>query len=353
MKVVTIDPIVDTRWDDFVNAHPDSTIFHHSAWCHVLHERYDCSPTCYVLEDEHGEIVAGVPFVRIESRLTGNRLTCLPSSEYCYPLTYSQKATNSLVTVAKEYVHNGRATYLEFRGWQDLAMPNEQGLTKHDYFLRHVLVLDDNLAVLRDRLNNNRRLRRNLRKADGSGLTVREARCEDDLKSFYRLTILTRRRLHLLPWPYRYLQSIYKNIVTQGFGFLLLAEINGRAIAGSLYLSFKDTTLLKINASDKDYARYMGNYLVTWKAIERTSQEGRKYFDFGITGSDSFGLIAFKRQWGTNEVELPYYYYSFGNSIESVPQTSPRYRQAYIVFNKLMPDFILTLAANILYRHMG
>ncbi len=349
----TIDPIADKRWDDFVMKHPQGTIFHHSAWARVLVDRYKCSPTYYVVEDEHGEIAAGIPFIRIQSRLAGRRLACLPCSEYCYPLAYSPEAVVQLLATAKDEVDCGHTSFLEIRGWKDAITPGELELVESPLYLRHVTALNDDLERLRAGLEKNHHLKRNLKKAEESGVTIREADSEDDLRQFYRLSVTTRRRLNMLPWPYPFIKSIYRHVVAPGHGFLLLAELDGKAIAGSLYLCFKDSVLLKINASDKDYSQYRANYLITWRAMERACRGGYKRFDFGISDPDNSGLIAFKRQWGSDEMPLPYYYYSVAGHSRLMPKVNPAYRPVYTAANKLMPGFAAKLAAAILYRHMG
>jgi lipid II:glycine glycyltransferase (peptidoglycan interpeptide bridge formation enzyme) len=337
MRVTAIDPVSDKRWDDFITEHPEGTIFHHSAWANVLQDRYKCSPAYYVLENERGEILAGAPFFRIQSRLTGRRLACLPSCAYCFPLAYNGEDTSQVLLAAKEEVQSGRVSYLR----------------EHPYYLTHVAGLDEDPERLRARLDRDGyHLKRNLKKAEKSELSVREARGEDDLKEFHHLTVDTRRRLSLLPWPYDFFETIYRHIVTPGHGFLLLAELNGKVVGGSMYFRFKDTVILKFNASNRDYAEYRPNYLLTWKAMERACQEGYRRFDFGVSNPENSGLVSFKKQWGSEEAVLPYYYYPAIRGASSSSQKSLLYR-AHTTANHWMPEFALKLAAQALYRHLG
>ena len=128
MKTTTIDPITDSRWDDFIMKHPESTFFHRSAWAQVLRDRYGDKSTYYIIENERGEIMAAAPFVRIQSPLMGRRLTCLPCSEYCFPLAYTREGISQLLVAAKEEVQSGRVSYLEIRGWKNSVTPEELGL---------------------------------------------------------------------------------------------------------------------------------------------------------------------------------------------------------------------------------
>lgn len=351
--LTTIDPVEDSRWDAFIKKHPESTIFHHSAWAQVLRERYQREPIYHVMENDRREIVAAIPLFSIQSALTGNRLVCLPCSEYCFPLSDSRESLLPLIDAVKAEVDNGGVSFWEARGWGGLVVPEELGLVENPYYLRHVANLDGDPEKLRAKLyHESYHLRRNLKKAEKSGIVVHEAESEDDLRRFHRLTEITRKRLRLLPWPYEFLQAIYRHVVVPGHGFLLLAELGDKAIAGSMYFCFGDTTTLKFNASDPKYVQYRGNYLVTWKAVERACHEGYRQFDFGICNPENLGLARFKSYWGTEATVFPYYYYPARQGVGSVSQSNFVY-QAYTAFNGLMPEFALKLASKVLYRHLG
>ena len=85
MTVAYLDPLADPRWAAFVRCAPEADVFHHPAWLSLLHEhyRYPMQALCVL---EHGEIVAGLPLARVESRLTGRRLVAVPFSDRCVPL---------------------------------------------------------------------------------------------------------------------------------------------------------------------------------------------------------------------------------------------------------------------------
>ncbi len=260
---------------------------------------------------------------------------------------------NRLLGAAKESVQSGRVGYLEIRGWGSPVAPEELGLTGNVYYLSHVVHLHGDPEKLRNSiiLKGGAHLKRNLKRAENSELRVRDSQGEDDLRKFYRLTILTRRKHHLLPWPYEFLEAIYHNMIVAGHGFLLLAELNDRVIAGSMFFHFKDTVTLKFNASDDRYSQSRANYLVTWKAIERAAHEGYRHFDFGITDPWNQGLLRFKRQWGSVERKVHYYYYP-ALHITSPPKISTKYK-LYVAMNRCLPEFAAKLLGRALYRQLG
>lgn len=348
--IKTIDPIIDKRWDAFVMNHPESTIFHHSAWARVIQDRYNCSITYYVLENEYSEITAAAPFLWIRSPLTGNRLACLPSAEFCYPLAYREEDLRYLLTEVQEEVDNARPSFLEIRGWGEVGNPEQFGLKASPYHLTHIVNLNGDLQKVRAGMDRNGRY--NLRYAEKKPINIRIGQDENDLREFYRLTKITRRRLNLLPYPYRFVKSIYDHLIVPGYGYLLFAEVMGKVVAANLYFCFKDTVFHEFNAQDHNYFEYRPNYLLVWQAIERACQESYRYYNFGRTHPENRHLAAFKKHWGSEEKRVSYYYYPEVRGVSSISKSSPMYR-AYTTVNRFMPSLLLNLAGEFMFKHMG
>jgi serine/alanine adding enzyme len=348
--IKTIDPITDKRWDAFITNHPESTIFHHSAWARVLIDIYQCCPAYYVLENGHGEISAAAPFMWLKSPITGKRLICLPQSELCFPLAYREEDLGELMTGIRDELNGDRSSYMEIRGWGRLGNPNQFNLKEHSYFLTHVINLDSDLQNIRAKMDRNGRY--NLRYAEKKPIAVRMGQDEHDLREFYRLTTITRKRHNLLPQPYRFFKSIYDNLIIPGHGYLLIAELMGKVAAANMYFCFKDTVFHEFNAQDPNYFEYRPNYLLVWKAIERACQESYRYYNFGRTHRENQPLSAFKKHWGSEETTLTYCYYPDVHGTSTISQSSNIYR-AYTTINKLMPPFLLKFAGEFIFRHMG
>jgi hypothetical protein len=348
--ISVIDPRVDERWDNFVLSHPDSTIFHHSAWARVLAERYDSYPNYYILENEHGEVIAAAPFFQLKRPIIGKRMVCLPCSELCFPLGNSHDDLKLMMDHVVAGVDSDSFSYLEIRGWGKQGLPVQLGLKERPSYLTHVVDLSDGLERLRSRMARNARY--NLRYGQKSPVSIREGQDEDDLKEFHRLSVATRQRLNLLPWPYRFFQSIYRHIILPGHGYFSLAEVDGRVVAANMYFCFKDTITHKFHAADEQYLNYRPNYVLIWHAMERAYQESYRYYHFGVTDLQDKNLARFKRQWGSREATMLYYYYPNAKGLSSLPQDSLTYR-AYTRVNSWLPEFALKLASEALYKYMG
>ena len=63
------------KWDKFVHSHSDGTIYHHSAWIRLLVSTYNYKPVLITVENNKtGQLEGIIPFILINSRLTGKRM---------------------------------------------------------------------------------------------------------------------------------------------------------------------------------------------------------------------------------------------------------------------------------------
>lgn len=350
MRVSVIDPTMDSRWDEFVYSQEHSTIFHTSAWARAIQEAYGYLPRYYVLENEDGQIKAVIPFFLVQSRLTGNRLVCLPFSDYCYPLGDDSAHISLLINMAKQEIENGSAAYLEVRGWQNAVTPAKLDMVTRDYHVLYFLDLEQGIDKLREGLHHS--VRRGIQQAEKRGVTARITRAEADLDLFYDLNITTRKKLGVLPQPHAFFKALYRHVISQGLGFTMLAEWEGKPIAGVLFLTYKDTIYYKFNASAEKHLQKRPNHLAIWSALRYACDNGYKHCDFGRCSPEEEGLRVFKSRWGTREVGSPYYYYPEVKGFTTVPEDSLRYRTMRLA-SFIAPKFVFRMAGTILYKHMA
>jgi hypothetical protein len=349
MKINIVDPTINNQWDDFVGGQKNSTIFHTAAWARTIREAYGYSPSYYVLEDSAGHFNAAMPIYQVHSALTGNRLVCLPFSDSCCPLGSGDEITLLLSHVKKE-IEAGKASYLEIRGWPDGLPASQLGLESRDYHLLYVLELETDASSLNEKFHDS--VRRSIRQAEKRGVAVRMTQDESDLNLFYKLHVITRKKLGVLPQPHAFFKALYRHVISQKLGFTGLAESEGKVIAGVVFLNYKDTLYYKFNASDENYLQKRPNHLVTWEAIKYACAHNYRYFDLGRCSPEEEGLRTYKTRWGALEINLPYYYYPGVKGVAAITENSTRYRVMRL-FSYLAPQFAFEAAGALLYRHLG
>lgn len=343
--ISTIDPRTSPEWDAFIQTRPDATVFHTSAWCRVLVDTHHYQTLYVVANNEDGMITGGIPMMVVDSWLSSRKLVGLPFSDVCQPLL-PPIGGEALLQRAREEAKKLKAKNLELRGLSQGSML-DSGFSNDTVFFQHIVDLDDRME---SRVQAS--ARRAIRKAENEGVTVRSSTDVKDMRRFYELMILTRRKHGLLPQPWRFFQNIQKYMMGRSGGQLLLAEHDGRVIAGDLLLRFGDKLVYKFNASDARYLSVRPNNLLLWKAMQLGREGGCRTLDLGRCEEENEGLRRFKLLWGSREQQLPYYHYPADANGSSV-LSSRRARVALSLFVKFSPALFLEAAGSALYRSFG
>jgi CelD/BcsL family acetyltransferase involved in cellulose biosynthesis len=345
-----LDPRLTTEWDTFVESHPDATVFHTSDWARVILDSYDYRPLYHVSRDNTGTILAGVPLMRVDGRLTNRRLVGLPFSDLCSPLLNGPAASEDLLSAVRSAAADMRATHVELRG--PGAVPLEDSRFRGtSEFYQHIIPIaataDETAKAFHPSA------KRAIRKAEKEGISVRVANELDDVREFYRLTVLTRKKHGLLPQPWRFFANIHRHMIANGAGHLLLAEYEGRPIAGDMLLQFRDQMVYKFNASDPAFLHLRPNNILLWEAIKLSVVRGCSTLDLGRCDEDNEGLRRFKLLWGSEERRLRYYTHaSPGASPGGIMSSAPSRAVLSFVVKYAPPSALRGIGAAV-YHNFG
>lgn len=110
-----LDPLRDPRWSEFIERHPDASIFHSTAWLEALRRTYGYEPLVVTTSGINERLLNGIVLCRVRSWATGSRLVSLPFSDHCEPLVDDRRDLETLITFLKAEVERGRYRYLEMR----------------------------------------------------------------------------------------------------------------------------------------------------------------------------------------------------------------------------------------------
>jgi hypothetical protein len=339
-----INPLEYDRWNDLVISTPGCSFFHTSNWAKVLYESYGYKPV-YFASIDGGKLSALVPCMDVRSILTGRRGVSLPFTDYCEPIVHDERELHAAMPCLTEYGKQANWKYIEFRGKNGFAGDVPYSL----YYYGHILPLpgsdEDIFSGFRDTT------RRNIRKAEKTGVQVKISATRESLEEFYRLNCMTRKLHGLPPQPFYFFKNIYDHIISRDLGMIVLASYKEKHIAGAVFFHFGDQAVYKYGASDREYQELRANYLVMWEAIQWYSKGGYGTLCFGKTGADAAGLRQYKTGWGAKENIVKYYRYDLEKECftGNCSAANDRY---YKIFNK-MPIPISKIAGLMLYRHVG
>jgi len=350
MQVKIIDPSKDKRWDEFVGSHPQATVFHLSNWGRVLQKTYGYTPCYFILEDPDKKIKAGCPFFLIKSWLTGTRLVCLPFTDVCYPLVTSGEDIESLLSATIEKAKKEKADYIEVRGRHPDVFLRDLHFENHSYYKLFRLDLSRGTDSLWKGLH--KTTRRHVRKAEKAKLKIEKSETEKAMRDFYLLNLATRKKHGVPPQPYDFFENIWRELILTRLAFVLLVKHKSTSIAGGVFFAHGDTIYYKFNASDRNYLQYRPNHFLVWDAIQYGCEKGYKFFDAGRASPDNLGLVSFKRSFGMQETDLPYYYWPTVKGVTSAKERSLKYKMITSVMRRT-PTTIFRVAGELLCRHLG
>jgi hypothetical protein len=333
-----VDPLADPAWLAFVESSPEATIFHHPAWLELLHRQYGYEMRACCVEGPSG-IEAGIPIARISSPITGRRLVSVPFSDACPPLGANSSALEALATMlAKES---------EDSGLRLTVRAPVTGATICDRYVTHLLPLGSDPADVESGFGKSQG--RATRKATREGLESERRTDTEALDEFYRLHLMTRRRLGVPTQPRRFIRR-FGELFDEGLGFVWLIRDGGRPIAAAVFLTYGRTIVYKYGASDPAGLKKRPNNLLFLEVIRWACESGFETLDFGRTEIDNEGLRTFKRSWGAKEVDLLYSCLGGEEPEHQSESTTDRVLRATIQHT---PPIVSRVIGEALYKHYG
>jgi CelD/BcsL family acetyltransferase involved in cellulose biosynthesis len=282
------------EWQEFVELHPDSTVFHHRNWIELIKNHYGL--TSYFPCLRRGEeIAAAVPFLSCRSLFGARKLVCLPYSDYLRVLGRRPHAAESLINALRR--NHPPCDCMGLR--TDTALADVPS-TSHS--VRHEVRLASSAAALWKMFRPS--IHRNIKKAQRAGLQFVKRTDRDAMEAFYQLHVLTRRKLGVPVQPKRFFERLQQQIVEAGLGYVGLVLNAERPVAGGVLLTFNRTVTYKYAASHPAALADRPNDLLVYSSLRLAAEDGFQVFDFGISNRKHEGLRRFKQNWGADEIDV-------------------------------------------------
>lgn len=344
LAVDRIDPFDGDRWDTLVSARSDHSVFHRSAWARVLAECYRHEPV-YLRVLRDGIELALVPLMEVASWLSGRRGVGLPFADFGGPLWDQPDSAAAVYAVVLEVAAERKWKHVEIRG----SSVAPDGVSPAASFSAHQLDLRPGHEALEHGFSP--AVRRAVRKAQRSNLSITIERSQEAISTFYQLHCRTRRRHGLPPQPLQFFRALGRHFVTCGMGEVVLARLASEPVAGAVFLRSGRSAIYKFGASDPHHWPARPNQLVMWTAIRYLCEIGCEQLHFGRTDAQDAGLERFKRSWGAAQSNLNYFRYLAGSDAWLADLGVPLSACCPPVFRHL-PLSLNRLAGRLIYPHL-
>jgi FemAB-related protein (PEP-CTERM system-associated) len=313
------------RWDEYLLRHPESTLFHLSAWKRALERSFGFEPR-YLVAEENGAIRGVLPLFLVSNLVTGRALISVPFGVYGGIVADDEAAGRALREAACHMAQREKVQFLELRERMRL---HGDGFTRKQLYVTFGGPIGGNPEDLFRQLPKDTRYM--IRKSQKNGVqTVTGA---EHLPAFYELYAHSVHRLGTPVFSRLWFQTLLAEFGDAAE--ITLAVHEGKPVAGVFSFRFRDWILPYYAGSLPEGRKLAANNFLYWQVMRSAGERGLQYFDFGRSKVDS-GSRAFKTQWNMTEHALPYQFYLVGRkSMPNFSPANPRFQIATAVWKRV------------------
>jgi CelD/BcsL family acetyltransferase involved in cellulose biosynthesis len=292
-RLWTVDPRTDPLWAELARGEGGS-LFTSPPWIGAVCDTYGFQPSARVAVDPSGRPLGGVAWVDV-SDLRGHRRLALPFCDRADPILTD--ADTWLLVSGDPLAGDLPFTLRCLEGSPAVADPRFTVLGEAAW---HTTALDRPLDELYAAVRP--QTRRNIATAERGRIDVVLRDDEQALAEYHRLHVgLRKRKYRLLAQPLEFFERIRKAFAPTGALRIALALLDGRPVAGAVYLVWGDTVYYKFGASQAEFLSLRPNDALHWQLIRWAHQRGLRTLDWGLSDLDQPGLCAYKRNWASEE----------------------------------------------------
>ena len=307
---VVADLPADT-WNAYVEAHPQTTVYHLAEWAGVIERAFGRRATMLATR-EHGRVTGVLPLVFFDARLFGRFVTSMPFVNYGGIVADTAAATDALFAAAVADARSRRAAYLELRHASRL-LPDAP---VRDHKVSMILPLASSADAQWSALD--RKIRNQVRKAEKSGLTVRQGGAEL-LDAFYTVLCRNMRDLGSPVHARRFFEEVLTAFPDRTR--IVSVWLGSAPVAASFVLWHRQRMEVPWASAIRDYNSLCPNVLLYWEMLKLAIGRGFTEFDFGRSTPHE-GTYHFKEQWGALPHQLWWEYWLEAGV--TLPDRSPK-----------------------------
>lgn len=280
-------------WDSQLSRLPGATFCHLGGWAEamtgVLGHRYHL----IVARDDSGNVVGGLPLVRMKSLPFGHTLISMPFLNYGGPVG-AEEVRTELADRARTFARDTRADRLVLRS----TLADGAGLdTGREKVAVRLDLGDDIEEFWTDGLPS--KVRSQVRRPRKEGMEC--ALGPDQIPAFYRVFSENMRDLGTPVHGKGLFDALARLFPDQVVVGAVYHE--GDPVAGGFGFFWEGELEMTWASSLRRFNRMAPNMMLYWNFMEETVRRGGRFFNFGRS-TPGTGTHRFKKQWGGDDVPL-------------------------------------------------
>lgn len=338
-------------WDQFIEKHPGSSIYHTSSWLNLLQDTFGYSQKGLLLLDGD-RVIGGLPIFEVKG-FWGRRLVSSPFRDRGGLLVNQGIDPASLIKTAVNMCLDGKYDFLLIKEDRPLEsnILGAQALREDRSWITTTVDLTLGREGIWKRLKNN--AIGPVKQAERFGITIRFADSVKDIKIFYSIFLKNRRRLGIPAFSEKFFIEMWNKIFLKEKAKLLIAQKNDVSIGGMIVFLHKNIVIDAYAASNSEYRALRSNDLLVWKALEWSINNGYTVFDFGADSHYQKNLLAFKRKWiGIHKPMCYYFLLNKTQNINMMDSSDKRYLLIRKIVSRL-PLPIFRILSDLSVSHFG
>lgn len=305
---LNIDGAPPEGWDHALPALPGSSFAHLSGWGPVMTQvlGHDFHFLSAVSDD--GEILGGLPLVRMKSLLFGHVLVSVPFLNYGGPVG-SPEVRTALAEEARTFARETGAKRLVLRSLLEDGAGLEQGREK---VAVHLQLDEDMESFWKQEVPS--KIRNQVRRPQKEGMTFELG--SEHLGAFHVVFAENMRDLGTPVHGLGMFRALLSTFPEEALVGVVYHE--GAPVAGGFGFLWNGEFEMTWASSLRRFNRLAPNMLLYWRFMEETSRRGGRIFNFGRS-TPGTGTHRFKTQWGGEDVPLHWTEWTRGGAAEEDP----------------------------------
>lgn len=289
-----VDPRTDPLWAELASGEGGS-LFTSPPWIDAVCGTYGFVPDACVAVAPSGRPLGGVAWVDVHDDVLGHRRQALPFCDRGDPVAADADTWALLGTELLDV-----DLPVTMRCLADSPAVADPRFAVVNEAAWHATALDRPLEQLRAALRP--QTRRNIATAERAGVEIVLSADADAVAEYHRLHVgLRKRKYRLLAQPLEFFERTHKAFAPADSIRTALALVEGRPVAGAVYLVWSDTLYYKFGASTAESLPLRPNDALHWRLIGWAHDRGLRRLDWGLSDLDQPGLCAYKRNWASRE----------------------------------------------------
>lgn len=326
VRIIRPDSASDaSNWNRYAESRDSSAGYYGMVWMEIFREAF--GHQSYPLAAMRSGRICGImPLTLVASRLFGRFLVSLPFVNYGGALADDSASARAMLEQAARLRRELKASSVELRGASDSASELPERADKVTMRLGLNCSSEQMWKNFKDKVRNQ------IRKAQKNGLSCHTGGIEL-LDDFYRVFCVNMRDLGTPVYSRRFF-SVVLNRMPKATRVISVRR-NGRCIAAGITYTYGDTVQMPWASSLSAERSFCPNHALYWEAIKNACDNGFARFDFGRSTRES-GPWRFKRQWGADEIPLPWQYIlEPGGSPPALKVSNPKFSAAIAIWKRL------------------